>query len=46
MIQGWIPFMGYAFTFGKDPLPLLAECRKKYGEVFTVVVAGRRLTYP
>uniref|UniRef100_A0A8B9HW65 Cytochrome P450, family 39, subfamily A, polypeptide 1 n=1 Tax=Astyanax mexicanus TaxID=7994 RepID=A0A8B9HW65_ASTMX len=44
-IRGWIPWVGAAFEFGKEPLHFIARARAKYGPVFTVLVAGKRLTF-
>ncbi|KTF93879.1 hypothetical protein cypCar_00004684 [Cyprinus carpio] len=44
-IGGWIPWFGAAFEFGKAPLHFIQKARPKYGPVFTVVAAGKRLTF-
>ncbi|XP_030628887.1 24-hydroxycholesterol 7-alpha-hydroxylase [Chanos chanos] len=44
-IRGWIPWFGAAFEFGKAPLYFIAQARAKYGPVFTVYAAGKRLTF-
>ncbi|XP_016326289.1 24-hydroxycholesterol 7-alpha-hydroxylase isoform X2 [Sinocyclocheilus anshuiensis] len=44
-IRGWIPWFGAAFEFGKAPLHFIQQARAKYGPVFTVVAAGKRLTF-
>uniref|UniRef100_A0A673LZD1 Cytochrome P450, family 39, subfamily A, polypeptide 1 n=1 Tax=Sinocyclocheilus rhinocerous TaxID=307959 RepID=A0A673LZD1_9TELE len=44
-IRGWIPWFGAAFEFGKAPLHFIQKARAKYGPVFTVVAAGKRLTF-
>ncbi|XP_046878356.1 24-hydroxycholesterol 7-alpha-hydroxylase [Hypomesus transpacificus] len=44
-IKGWIPWFGAAFEFGKAPLTFISEARRKYGPVFTVLAAGKRLTF-
>ncbi|XP_035630868.1 24-hydroxycholesterol 7-alpha-hydroxylase [Oncorhynchus keta] len=44
-IKGWIPWFGVAFEFGKSPLTFISQARDKYGPVFTVVAAGKRLTF-
>ncbi|XP_071755563.1 24-hydroxycholesterol 7-alpha-hydroxylase [Centroberyx gerrardi] len=44
-IRGWIPWFGAAFQFGKAPLTFISQARDKYGPVFTVVAAGKRLTF-
>jgi cytochrome P450 len=40
-----LPFLGSALEFGKNPLEFLQSCRKQYGDVFTVVLPGRRMTF-
>ncbi|KAG7460898.1 hypothetical protein MATL_G00203860 [Megalops atlanticus] len=44
-IRGWIPWFGAAFEFGKAPLDFIAQARLKYGPVFTIFAAGKRLTF-
>ncbi|XP_051501448.1 24-hydroxycholesterol 7-alpha-hydroxylase-like isoform X2 [Myxocyprinus asiaticus] len=44
-IRGWIPWFGAAFEFGKAPLHFIQQARAKYGPVFTVLAAGKRLTF-
>lgn len=40
LINGWIPFIGKALQFGKDAHKFLEEYKRKYGDVFTVHIAG------
>lgn len=40
-----LPFLGSALEFGKNPLKFLQTCRKQYGDVFTVLLPGRRMTF-
>eukprot|EP01087_Luapelamoeba_hula_P010277 TRINITY_DN271_c0_g1_i1.p1 TRINITY_DN271_c0_g1~~TRINITY_DN271_c0_g1_i1.p1 ORF type:complete len:515 (-),score=105.69 TRINITY_DN271_c0_g1_i1:82-1626(-) len=42
---GAIPFLGHALSFGKNPLGFIRECQKKHGPVFTVIIAGKRMTF-
>lgn len=45
-IGAWrIPWIGCAFEFGKAPLYFIEEARVKFGPVFTLKVAGERLTF-
>ncbi|XP_053571050.1 cytochrome P450 7B1 [Bombina bombina] len=43
--NGWIPFLGLAFEYKKDPLKFLYSKQQKYGNTFTVHVAGRYITF-
>ncbi|EKM78073.1 hypothetical protein AGABI1DRAFT_114898 [Agaricus bisporus var. burnettii JB137-S8] len=40
----WFPFIGSAIGYGTDPLNFFNRCRDKYGDVFTFVLFGRRVT--
>ncbi|RDB25752.1 Lanosterol 14-alpha demethylase [Hypsizygus marmoreus] len=40
----WLPFIGSAIAYGTDPIKFFFTCREKYGEVFTFVMFGRRIT--
>lgn len=43
--NGWIPFLGLALKFRQDPLKLLISQREKHGDIFTVHLAGRYITF-
>ncbi|EEB08590.2 sterol 14-demethylase [Schizosaccharomyces japonicus yFS275] len=40
----WFPFIGSAVTYGIDPYVFFRQCRAKYGDVFTFVLMGRKIT--
>ncbi|KAJ3501551.1 hypothetical protein NLJ89_g9287 [Agrocybe chaxingu] len=40
----WLPIIGSAIQYGNDPLNFFFECQKKYGDVFTFILLGRRVT--
>lgn len=40
----WIPFLGSAAVYGQDPVGFLQSCQQKYGNVFTFILLGRRVT--
>ncbi|XP_059166238.1 24-hydroxycholesterol 7-alpha-hydroxylase-like [Physella acuta] len=42
---GWIPWLGCAVEFGKRPLDFIEQMRKKLGPVYTLKVAGERMTF-
>ncbi|KAH8994997.1 cytochrome P450 [Lactarius akahatsu] len=39
-----IPYVGSSPAYGNDPIAFLESCRKKYGDVFTFVLLGRKMT--
>ena len=39
------PWLGSALEFGRDLPALLDACQRKHGDVFTLVVAGKRMTF-
>jgi cytochrome P450 len=45
LITGYIPFVGVAFKLGTSPVQYIHELYRKYGEVFTIVVMGKQITY-
>ncbi|KAK2822974.1 hypothetical protein Q5P01_023039 [Channa striata] len=45
LIRGVIPYIGKALQFGKDAHRFLEDHRKKYGDIFTVHIAGRYMTF-
>lgn len=40
-----LPFLGSAISFGADTHAFLHAARAQYGEAFTVVIAGQRMTF-
>ncbi|KAI0733672.1 cytochrome P450 [Fomitopsis betulina] len=40
----WIPWFGSAAQYGQDPVQFFLSCREKYGDVFTFVLLGKRVT--
>ncbi|XP_033113228.1 24-hydroxycholesterol 7-alpha-hydroxylase-like [Anneissia japonica] len=44
-ISGWIPWMGVGVEFGKAPLTYIECARQKHGSVFTILAAGKYLTF-
>ncbi|KAH7911689.1 cytochrome P450 [Hygrophoropsis aurantiaca] len=40
----WFPFIGSAISYGNDPLNFFFKCREKYGDVFTFILFGRKVT--
>ncbi|XP_030606908.1 cytochrome P450 7B1-like isoform X2 [Archocentrus centrarchus] len=45
LINGWIPFIGKALDFLKDAHKFLEEHKRKFGDVFTVQIAGKYMTF-
>ncbi|CEG80470.1 Putative Lanosterol 14-alpha demethylase [Rhizopus microsporus] len=43
-VPSWVPFLGNAVDFGKDPIQFLQSCQKKYGDVFTFRLLNKRVT--
>lgn len=43
LVKGIIPFIGVAPSFLTNPEPFLLDCQKRYGDIFTIYVAGRRM---
>ncbi|KAI0675909.1 cytochrome P450 [Trametes maxima] len=44
LVWHWIPLLGSAPAYGRDPVVFLSKCREKYGNVFTFILLGRRIT--
>lgn len=38
------PFLGSTITYGIDPFKFFFQCKEKYGEVFTFILLGRKVT--
>lgn len=39
-----LPIIGSAIQYGDDPINFFFKCREKYGDVFTFVLLGRKIT--
>ncbi|XP_070603956.1 cytochrome P450 7B1 [Erythrolamprus reginae] len=45
LINGWIPFLGEALNFRKNATAFLLTLNKKHGDIFTVHMAGKYITF-
>ncbi|KFO25975.1 25-hydroxycholesterol 7-alpha-hydroxylase, partial [Fukomys damarensis] len=45
LIKGWLPFFGMTMKFQKDPLGFIRTLQKKYGDIFTVLLGGKYITF-
>ncbi|KAI5092941.1 25-hydroxycholesterol 7-alpha-hydroxylase, partial [Silurus meridionalis] len=45
LIKGWIPFLGKSLEFKKDSFQFLQHLQKYHGDVFTVLIAGKYMTF-
>jgi hypothetical protein len=44
LVRG-VPILGSALAFGRDAPAFLTDCRRRHGDVFTITVAGQRMTF-
>ncbi|KAF2714261.1 cytochrome P450 51A [Pleomassaria siparia CBS 279.74] len=44
MVFHWLPFIGNAISYGTEPSDFYIACRKKYGDIFTFILLGKKLT--
>ncbi|KAI0783594.1 cytochrome P450 51 [Abortiporus biennis] len=44
MVWHWIPVFGSAAAYGQNPIKFFFDCREKYGNVFSFILLGRRVT--
>ncbi|KAL5529922.1 ERG11_1 [Sanghuangporus sanghuang] len=40
----WLPIIGSAIEYGNDPIAFFRKCQEKYGNVFTFILLGRKVT--
>ncbi|TRY66309.1 hypothetical protein DNTS_024308 [Danionella cerebrum] len=45
LIKGWIPFLGKALEFRENSQQFLTQLQKEHGDFFTVLIAGRYITF-
>ena len=43
LLKSWIPFFGVAVSFTRDPERLILQCKERYGDIFTLYIAGRKM---
>ncbi|KAH9949964.1 cytochrome P450 [Amylocystis lapponica] len=44
MVFHWLPWFGSAAGYGQDPVAFFTQCREKYGDVFSFMLLGTRVT--
>ena len=45
LVPSYLPYLGSALAFSSNPHAFLSSCRATHGDVFTVHLAGRRMTF-
>jgi hypothetical protein len=45
LVRPPVPFLGHALAMGRDLTELLRACQREHGDVFTLLVAGRRMHF-
>ncbi|XP_053415453.1 cytochrome P450 7B1 isoform X2 [Nycticebus coucang] len=45
LIKGWLPYLGVALQLQKNPLKYLKTLQKQHGDIFTLFLGGRYLTF-
>jgi cytochrome P450 len=45
LVRSRLPFLGHALDMGRDLTALLRACQREHGDVFTLLVAGRRMHF-
>lgn len=43
--NGWIPWLGHALEFRRDPFKFLQRMTEKHGDIFTIQMGGRHITF-
>ncbi len=42
----YVPFVGSTVSYGMEPYAFFADCKERYGDVFTFILLGKRITVP
>ena len=45
LITGYVPFLGVALTYAADSVAYLRQLRQRFGDVFTLYIAGQRMHF-
>lgn len=40
----WVPIIGSTISYGIDPYKFFFDCKRKYGDVFTFILLGKKTT--
>nr|AAF79204.1 cytochrome P450 sterol 14 alpha-demethylase [Aspergillus nidulans] len=44
MVFHWVPFVGSTISYGMNPYNFFFSCREKYGDIYTFVMLGKKMT--
>ncbi|KAJ7649989.1 lanosterol 14-alpha-demethylase [Roridomyces roridus] len=44
LVFHWLPIVGSAIAYGNDPVAFFTSCQEQYGDVFTFILLGRKVT--
>ncbi|RUS29088.1 lanosterol 14-alpha demethylase [Jimgerdemannia flammicorona] len=44
VVFSWFPYIGSAVSFGANPIKFMQDAQKKYGDIYTYKLLGRRVT--
>ncbi|KAF9071065.1 cytochrome P450 [Rhodocollybia butyracea] len=44
LVFHWIPIVGSTIEYGNNPMKFFVACQEKYGDVFTFILLGRKVT--
>ncbi|KAK7018542.1 lanosterol 14-alpha-demethylase [Favolaschia claudopus] len=44
LVFHWLPIIGSAIWYGNDPINFFQTCQERYGNVFTFILLGRKVT--
>ncbi|XP_075405745.1 cytochrome P450 7B1 [Tenrec ecaudatus] len=45
LIKGWLPYLGQIQNFQKMPVTYIKTLQKKHGDIFTVLIGGKYITF-
>ncbi len=45
LVRGFVPFVGVAASFGRNATTFVQRCQAEHGDVFTLFLAGNRMTF-
>uniref|UniRef100_A0A8D1H0T4 25/26-hydroxycholesterol 7alpha-hydroxylase n=1 Tax=Sus scrofa TaxID=9823 RepID=A0A8D1H0T4_PIG len=45
LVKSWLPFIGEALKLQRDPIGFMTTLQKQYGDIFTVLLGGKYITF-
>ncbi|XP_012965835.1 cytochrome P450 7B1 [Mesocricetus auratus] len=45
LVKGWLPYFGIVLNLRKNPLAFMKSLQRKHGDIFTILLSGKYITF-